>query len=154
MNFIKGSCLPLTRYHLDLSNTMIEMLRLCPGDNMAQRTWLGSNLIRVGRVADALNFAQTWLSPFVKRTQIPPKGGTDFKPPSRELAADSREEDLQLSCGSLLYTAALASFKLWGDSPQAQQYLRAASKSNPNILMRILGRVTRPGMSCTSPRTN
>lgn len=127
---------------------MIEMLRLCPGDNMSQRTWLGSNLIRVGRLADALYFAQTWLSPGpADRGESPLKGGTDFKAPSRDPMTDGRE-DHKFSCGSLLYTAALASFKLWGDSLQAQQYLKAASMANPNILMRILGRVTRPGMFC------
>lgn len=128
---------------------MIEMLRLCPGDNMAQRTWLGSNLIRVGRLEDALYFAQTWLSPGpADRGETPLKGGTDFKAPSRDAMTDGRAKDLESYCGSLLYTAAMASFKLWGDSLQAQQYLRAASKANQNILMRILGRVTRPGMFC------
>lgn len=136
------------------TNIMIEMLRFCPGDNMAQRTWLGSNLIRVGRLADALYFAQTWLSPGpADRGEDPLKGGTDFKAPSRDPMTEARAKRLESDCGSLLYTAALASFKLWGDSLQAQQYLRAASKANPNILMRILGRVTRPDELNNSPRS-
>ncbi|KAI9001240.1 hypothetical protein BD414DRAFT_519329 [Trametes punicea] len=36
-----------------LPNTVIEMLRLCPGDNLCQREWLGSVLLQAGRTADA-----------------------------------------------------------------------------------------------------
>lgn len=46
----------------------------------------------------------------------------------------------------LLYTGALAAFKLWGgDSLLARQYLRLGARNNPSILMRLLGKVTRPG---------
>ncbi|KAI0728754.1 hypothetical protein C8Q72DRAFT_875651 [Fomitopsis betulina] len=41
----------------------------------------------------------------------------------------------------LLYTGALAAFRLWGgDSLLARQYLRLGAQNNPAILMRLLGK--------------
>jgi hypothetical protein len=126
---------------------MIEMLRLCPGDNMSQRTWLGSALIRVGRYADALFFAQIWLHPFAQdKGGIPPRGGTAFQPPGNDQMTVEREKTLsEWGCGAQLYTAALASFRLFGDCPQSQQYLRIAARANPHVLIKILGQRSRPG---------
>jgi hypothetical protein len=108
---------------------MIEMLRLCPGDNMAQRHWLGSVLNRIGRYSDALFFAQIWLHSFSHdKGGTPVRGGTVFKEPSRELMSAEREKNLsEYGDGAFLYTAALASFKLWGDCPQSRQYLKTAA---------------------------
>lgn len=124
------------------------MLRLCPGDNMAQRHWLGSVLIRIGRYSDALFFAQIWLHPFAhNKGGIPVHGGTAFTAPSRELMSAEREEDLsKYGDGAFLHTAALASFELWGDCPQSRQYLKAAASANPNVLLKVLACVSRPGL--------
>ena len=75
---------------------------------------------------------------------FPLRGGTDFHSPVRDLVSPSREEQSKWACGALLYTAALASFKLWGNCALACQYLRMAVKANPYVLLRILGRVSRP----------
>jgi hypothetical protein len=128
------------------------MLRLCPGDNMGVRQGVGSSLIRVKRYADALYFAQVWLDGN-EDGRSPPRGGTLFGEPRKTLYTEEEEKKLSRYCtGELIHTAALASFKLFGDCPQSQQYLRIASKVNPNILVRILGRVTRPSKSSARPR--
>lgn len=128
----------------DLSETMLEMLRLCPGDNTSQRTWLGSNLIRIGRYADALYFSQQRLREW---GVAPLGGGIDFKPPREEVVPLEKEEKLSLlGNGSLLYSAALASFEMWGDCPKSRQYLRIAARANPNVLVKILASVSKPGM--------
>ncbi|KAJ6623261.1 hypothetical protein B0H10DRAFT_808582 [Mycena sp. CBHHK59/15] len=129
------------------TDTMIEMLRLCPGDNMNQRSWLGSLLIRVGRYTDALFFAQVWITSTEGGGAPPPRGGTAFQTPHRDLLSDAHEKSLSepySAPGVLLHTAALASFKLWGSCPQAAQYLRVAAKANPHILTKILGRRSQP----------
>lgn len=121
------------------------MLRLCPGDNLGQRTWLGSLLLRADRTSDALSFVQVWLSPAAGRGEIIPHGGTDFGKPSSDHLSTSREEDLlDYAQGALVYTAAIASFKLFGDCPLSSQYLRIAAKLNPNILVKILGKKKPP----------
>jgi hypothetical protein len=120
------------------------MLRLYPGDNMSQRTWLGSMLISVCRPADALSFARIWLD---SEGQILPRGGTIFTPPSNEpLPAQIEEKLSQFSIGALAYTAALASHQLWGNCPIANQYLRIAARVNSTVFMRILGNVQQPSM--------
>ena len=81
-------------------------MRLCPGDNMGQRAWLGSILIRVSPVADALHFSQCWLS----------KDWDAFKSPTRNLINAKHEKSLsEYGSGAMLYTASLASFKLYGE---------------------------------------
>ncbi|KAJ6575749.1 hypothetical protein DFH09DRAFT_915347 [Mycena vulgaris] len=127
--------------------TMIEMMRLCPGDSMNQRSWLGSMLLRVGRYADALYFAQTWIAATEGEGTPPERGGTAFKAPHRDLFSEEREKLLSepfWSPAILLHTAALAAFRLWGDCPQAAQYLRIAARANSHILSKILGRRSRP----------
>lgn len=137
------------------SNTILEMLRLCPGDNAGQRTWLGSNLIRINRIADALFFAQIWTSPQASEGTILPQGGTVFETPSKQLWSDDVEESLsKFGTTAILYTAALASFKLFGNCPQSCQYLRTAARANPHVLVKILGKKTRPGLSSCLNTTN
>lgn len=119
----------------------IEMLRLCPGDNLGLRDWLGSVLLKAGRVSDALSFIQTWMIPVADRGDLIPHGGTDFGKPSFEPLSASREEKLsEWTKAHLPYTGALAAFKLLGDCPMSRQYLRMAAKLNPIILIKILSR--------------
>ncbi|KAF8963242.1 hypothetical protein BDZ97DRAFT_1821224 [Flammula alnicola] len=135
------------------AQTIIEMLRLCPGDNMGQRSWLGSILCQDGRYADALHFSQEWLSDETcKIGTPPPRGGTAFKDPVRNFLK-SKKEDLKWADGATLYTAALASFKLFGDYEESREYLKVAAKTNPNVLLKILARVQRPSKLNNDPRT-
>ena len=123
------------------------MLRLCPGDNLGQRSWLGSLLLRAGRVSDALSFVQTWMAPAAYRGDVIRHGGTDFGKPSSEALPASREEKLSdYTEANLPYTAAIASFKLFGDCTAARQYLKIAAKLNPIILIKILARLKPPSM--------
>ncbi|RDB23903.1 hypothetical protein Hypma_009261 [Hypsizygus marmoreus] len=135
------------------AKTMVEMLRLCPGDNMGQRKWLGSVLIRIDRYADALYFAQMWLMG-TEKGDTPIRGGIAFSAPTKELLPLEREKLLsEWGEGSLLHTAALASFKLWGDCPQSRQYLKMAASAQPNILLKVLGLVSRPANLNMDPRS-
>ena len=136
-------------------NTIIEMLRLCPGDNLGQRDWLGSVLLKAGRTSDALSFAQAWLDPQYSGLW-PPRGGCVFDPPSKTPLSDEFvEKTKRRGPGAICYTAALASFKLWGGCELASQYLRIAANVNPHVLVKILGRVDQPSMSpvCRTPIT-
>lgn len=135
------------------------MLRLCPGDNLGQRDWLGSLLLKADRPADALYFAQAWLAPEADSGEPPHQGGTAFAKPSSEPVSAAREEEMsKWKKANLPYTAALASFKLFGDCPAARQYLRMAAKLNPIILIKILSKRQPPSEifvsspSRTSPR--
>lgn len=133
------------------SDTMIEMLRLCPGDNTSQRTWLGSMLLCAGRTADALSFVKQWLAH--NRRQTPPRGGTIFQTPSSDCLSPEHEQALlKRGDGSMLHTAALACFRLWGDCPVARQYLRLAAHANPVILTKILARIDKPRNLNHNPR--
>lgn len=122
------------------------MLRLCPQDNMGQRFWLGSLLIRCGRIADALYFAQQWLGDEVRNTgKTLILGGCNFSAPQKDLPESTLDEDsFRWASGEILYTAALASFKLFGDNPTSRIYLKLAATSNPNILLKILAQVKKP----------
>lgn len=139
-------------HHASLSRaTFIEMLRLNPGDNQSARTSLGSSLIRDGRYSDALYFAQKWLQNTLESGVPLPRGGTDFGEPSDALYTPEIEAKLsECWSGEMVHTAALASFKLRGDCEQSQQYLRIAAKVNPFILLRIIGRISRPSASSVS----
>ena len=46
---------------------------------MGQRDWLGSVLLKAGRTADALSFAQAWIY-LPKDDNWPPRGGCAFEP--------------------------------------------------------------------------
>ena len=122
------------------------MLRLCPNDNMGQRFWLGSILIRCGRHADALYFAQQWLSDEVRKNgKTLTLGGCNFGAPQKELPeSTSDESSLRWASGQLLYTAALASFKLFGNIPISRTYLKMATTCNPHVLLKILALVKKP----------
>ncbi|KAF9007115.1 hypothetical protein BDQ17DRAFT_1351458 [Cyathus striatus] len=138
------------KQHKESADAIIEMLRLCPGDNLCNRVWLGSHLLRIGRDADALYFAQVRLieAEYVSLIQ----GGTAFKPPARKLIPVSEEDRYKYSRCALLYTAALASFRLWGDCPESQQYLKLAARSNPLILLKVLGKIRQPEKPNQDPR--
>jgi hypothetical protein len=43
------------------SQTITEMLCLCPGDNLAQQAWLGSVLNHLKRYSGTMSFMQVWL---------------------------------------------------------------------------------------------
>lgn len=132
------------------------MLRLCPGDNLSQRDWLGSVLLRAGRISDALSFALAWLGPAADRGA---HGGTDFAKPSYEPLSAEREKELSpWTKANLALTAALASFKLFGDCPASRQYLRIGAKLNPTVMIKILARRPPPGQrifyKVSTDRTN
>ncbi|KAI0370235.1 hypothetical protein BV20DRAFT_305450 [Pilatotrama ljubarskyi] len=137
------------------ADTIIEMLRLCPGDNLGQRDWLGSVLLQAGRTEQALSFAQAWLDPSKHdEYSAPPRGGCTFEPPSKTpLSQDFIKENKEHGPGAILYTAALASFKLWGDCEIARQYLRISASVNPNVILKVLAKVDKPKSLNFSPRT-
>ncbi|KAF7362562.1 hypothetical protein MVEN_00604500 [Mycena venus] len=125
--------------------TIIEMLRLSPGDNLNQRWWLAPLLIRTGRFSDALFFCQVWIHSVAKGGGIPIRGGTAFQAPSDTLLIPETEEEYARTAGcGMAHNAALAAFKLWGPSPQAAQFLHIAARTNPGILAKIIGRRGRP----------
>lgn len=122
------------------------MLRLCPGDNMGQRTGLGSLLLLCNRFSDALSFCQVWLAP--DQPPVIPLGGATFDPPSSACLDASAEDQLSsYGNGAMAYNAAVAAFKLFGDGDLAQQYLRIAAKINPFILTKILAKIDKPRKS-------
>lgn len=126
------------------------MLRRCPGDNLGQRFWLGSLLLRVDRFSDALFFAQQWISNYLSGSGSQAYGGTKFKKPHSSILSASEEEKLgKYFKDALMYTAAFASFKLFGDCPQSRQYLRLAATINPIILVKILAKIATPSMLLT-----
>ncbi|KAF9052450.1 hypothetical protein BDZ89DRAFT_428557 [Hymenopellis radicata] len=140
-------------------DTTIRMLRLAPTDEMSQRFDLGSHLSRLRRYAEALAFVQAWMGQEMisKRCGIipsrhtgapPPQGGTlalRRKNPKKEpFYTEDEEKDHEWGEAAFLYSAALASFKLWGNCPSAQQYLRLAVKVCPYIMVKILAKVPKP----------
>jgi hypothetical protein len=139
----RSSILTLSNVHCRA--TYIEMLRLNPGDNQGIRTSVGSSLIRDGRYADALYFAQKWLENSLGSGMPMACGGTDFGEPSKTLCTPEVEGKLsECWSGEMIHTAALASFKLLGDCDLSRQYLKIAAKVTPYILLRVLGKITRP----------
>lgn len=135
-----------TRLRLWASSTVCESLRLCPGDNLSQRTWLGSVLLRLGRNSDALYFSQFQIEQFFEYTPVP-YGGTLFDSPKRFLLTEEQEASLRrFGPGYILYNAALASFRIWGaEAPEPRQFLRLAAHANPQIMLKIIAKRTRPG---------
>ncbi|KAI6021030.1 hypothetical protein EDC04DRAFT_2735058 [Pisolithus marmoratus] len=132
--------------------TIVEMLRLCPGDNMGQRTPLGSMLVLAERYSDALSFCQTWLDP--DRPSIIPLGGTTFKTPSSTCYnAEVESKILKRGSGAMAYNAAVAAFKVFGDGDLARQYLRIAAMLNPIVLTKILAKIDKPKSLNDLPRT-
>ncbi|KAJ7203297.1 hypothetical protein GGX14DRAFT_535918 [Mycena pura] len=136
-----------TKNYTRSAETIIEMMRLCPGDNMGQRDWLGSLLLRLHRDADALHFAQVWINASEGGGMPPLRGGTTFRAPHRDVFSGEREKALSdpvWGPAVHLHNAALAAFRLRGPCPQATQYLRMAARANPHVLVKILGRRSRP----------
>jgi len=112
---------------------------------MAQRYWLGSVLSQCGRYADALHFTQQWLKERTRKTGEPPaQGGTVFVPPNPDVPKRIDDKELEFTSCAILYSAALASFRVFGNCEQSRLYLEMAAKSNPIILMKILAKVKRP----------
>ncbi|KAF8890791.1 hypothetical protein CPB84DRAFT_1784535 [Gymnopilus junonius] len=135
--------------------TIVEMMRLCPGDNMGQRFSVGSHLLVCKRYADALYFCQQWLTDDANGQGAPPlRGGTAFKAPHRNTMAVRKEKNYKYTPAAILYSAAIASFKHWGDCEQARQYLKMAAKNNPNVLLKVLGNVKKPSGFNNNPRTS
>nr|GAT45920.1 predicted protein [Mycena chlorophos] len=132
---------------------IIEMLRLCPGDNMGQRTWLGALLLHTKRYADTLYFSQIWLDSYVNSANsIPVRGGTDFKPPEKGVVAAARTTSDWVPAVHL-YNAALAAFRLYGPrSEEAREYLTLAARANAHILTKILAGAEKPSSLNNSPR--
>ncbi|KAI0786330.1 hypothetical protein C8Q75DRAFT_794060 [Abortiporus biennis] len=128
------------------AQVIIEMLRLSPNDNMGQRYWLGSILIRIGRYEDAFSFSQNWLDPQVLRSGEPtPRGGCVFsKPLSPKPLSQSRIDSMKYARAEFTYNSAFAAFKIWGDCELARQYLILSAKLSPNVLLKILARVDPP----------
>lgn len=126
-------------------NVAIEMLRLCPADNMAQRDVLGSLLLQAGRNSEALYFAQVWLKNSLGDGSPPLLGGCDFQAPSSEPMDDKLFQELyRWPSDAMTHTGALAAFKLYGDCTLARQYLRLGAKANSIILIRILAKINQP----------
>ncbi|KAJ7055534.1 hypothetical protein C8F01DRAFT_1158544 [Mycena amicta] len=152
----------LARFYVEVQHdytksavTVIEMLRLCPGDNMGQRTWLGALLLHTSRPADALYFSQVWIDSFAGRTPenaIPRRGGTDFKAPQKGIISSARNHTEWIPAVHL-YNAALAAFRLYGPtSEEAKEYLSLAATANPHVLTKILAGEARPSELNPSPR--
>lgn len=127
-------------------NTLIEMLRLCPIDNLGRRDWLGAVLLKAGRSADALSFVETWLRDEVLETEDPPpRGGCIFYKPIQQPLTKAKFERLKTRCrAGMTYSAALASFKLWGDCELARQYLIISAEQGGLVLLKILAKVNQP----------
>jgi len=108
------------------ADTSIEMLRLCPPDNLGARYWLSTVLIKADRLKDALYFCQVWCDP--SRPDIISRGGCNFEEPSRAQLSGRVMSTVATSHSTKasLYDAALATFKLWGDCELAKEYLLLA----------------------------
>ncbi|KAJ7653641.1 hypothetical protein DFH06DRAFT_1093191 [Mycena polygramma] len=126
------------------ARTVIEMLRLCPGDNLNQRWWLGPLLIRTGRFDDALFFCQESIQ-YAMSSRTAVRGGTAFQAPSETLlSAETEEKWARYAQCAMVHNAALAAFKLRGPCPQAAQVLRIAVRTNNGILAKIIARRAQP----------
>ncbi|KAG6334760.1 hypothetical protein ID866_4326 [Astraeus odoratus] len=140
------------KQYQESADTIVEMLRLCPGDNMGQRTWLSSILLLCNRPGNTLSFCQKWLAP--DRPSVFPRGGVTFEPPSSVCFKPEEEERIsKYGNGAMAYNAAVSAFKVFGDCDVARQYLRIAAKVNPIILVKILANIDKPRGFNNMPRT-
>ncbi|KAF9041801.1 hypothetical protein BDZ89DRAFT_1060165 [Hymenopellis radicata] len=129
------------------ADAIIEMLRLSPDDRLNQHTWLGSILCRLGRYSDALYFIQVYFVIYTTKGDecpVPERGGTIFRAPYRTVYPPEREKELEYPTCFLTYTAALASFNLWGDCEESRQYLRIAARGNPHVMVKLLAKIKQP----------
>ena len=126
------------------------MLRLCESDNLGQRDQYGTLLTLGGRHTEALS----WMQAMLDSDGYPPQGETP--PPSKEPLSAERMTDQRFARAEVLYSSALAAFRLWGDCELARQYLLMGAQLNPQILIKILAKIDRPSTSrpsCTHPIT-
>ncbi|KAJ7187034.1 hypothetical protein C8R46DRAFT_283213 [Mycena filopes] len=120
------------------AETVTQLLRLGPSDQLGFRLMLGGFLLRAGRPADALYFTQRWMEYIFG----PPRGGVDFAPPFRNAMNEIKYRELAtnpLLRLQMTYTAALAAFTLDGNSELARQYLHIAARY-PIVLVKVIGR--------------
>ena len=116
------------------------MLRLCPGDNLSQRTLLPTQLATSGRYEQTLRYAQAWIEDDASH----PDGKAS---PSQEPLTAERIEAFtarKWTKAEYFYSSALAAFRLWGDCELARQYLYIGARLNPQILIRIMAKVKKP----------
>ncbi|KII85003.1 hypothetical protein PLICRDRAFT_45856 [Plicaturopsis crispa FD-325 SS-3] len=129
------------------ADNALELMRLCAGDDMGQRGWLGSMLLRCGRNTEALAFAQAWMVPGAPK-RVP------YPPPVNEVLTADQEEENKYAKAAIAYTGALAAFRVWGgDAPVARQYLRIAARACPAVLIKILAHVEKPSSLNMNPRS-
>lgn len=103
---------------------------------MGQRGSTSVLLLRVGRAADALYFAQQWL----ENDEGPPGSGLDFAAPRRTPMTDAQRRKMGKYVSlQMIHAAALAAFTLDGDSALARQYLHIAAQT-PLVFIKVLGR--------------
>ncbi|KAH8827680.1 hypothetical protein DL96DRAFT_1527549 [Flagelloscypha sp. PMI_526] len=148
-------CFMMVKKYKECCDTICESLRLCPSDNEGNSCFLGSVLLHLNRNSDALYFSQFQIGQILQPAPYPPYGGTLFSNPRRSLLDKDQERRLEdWVPGYTLYTAALSSFRLWGaDSHEARQYLHLAVRANPHILVRVLGKVSKPAQRNMEPRS-
>ncbi|THH33773.1 hypothetical protein EUX98_g385 [Antrodiella citrinella] len=134
------------------ADTSIEMLRLCPPDNLGARYWLSTILVKANRAKDALYFCQLWYDP--NSPDILPLGGCTFAEPSKAQLSGRTMQQISKSStkASFLYDAALAAFKLWGACELASEYLLLAVRLNPIVLVKVLAKVQQQKTLNSAPR--
>ena len=117
---------------------MINMLRLCPSDNLGKRMILPAILVLADRPEQALSFAQGW----IENEEAHPDGST---PPSKTpLTPAFIGRQRKWGCAEHYYSAALAAFRLWGDCEIARQYLHMGARLNPAVLRKVLAQKEQP----------
>ncbi|KAF7800007.1 hypothetical protein EIP86_011250 [Pleurotus ostreatoroseus] len=125
-----------------------EMLRLCESDNLGQRDQYGTLLMLGGRHTEALS----WMQAMLDNDGYPPRGETP--PPSQEPLSAERMKEQRFTRAEVLYSSALAAFRLWGDCELARQYLLMGAQLNPQILIKILAKIDRPKNLYSGPRSS
>ena len=127
---------------------IIDMLRLCPGDNLGKRTILPAILVLAERHTEALSYAQGWIA----SEQAHPDGS--MAPSDIPLSAAQVKQHLEWGRSEHFHSAALAAFRLWGDCELAGQYLNIAAHLNAAVLRRALGQKDRPRESARQTAAN
>lgn len=115
------------------------------------------------RWLDCLNFVFNWLETdkYLDSTKAPARGGTifdirrstDFDPALVGRAGERVRKNIEsMWFSDMIYSAAIASFELWGSCELSRTLLREASKKNPIIIRKILGRAEAPSaLSISGP---
>lgn len=156
---LKGSCKSFRTIVYSIqpiftrSDPAIESLTLRQLDASCHRYILSPALLRAKRYADALSLSQDWFDPQYRAHRDyyhPPRGGCAFHPPSPEPMTQEHMEGYALPglpATILLLNAAYATFRLWGDTELARQYLRMGARANPRIFVKILAGREKPSAS-------